>query len=261
VKKPSKARSSSYQLALLRSGAETRRGNIVEARQILTDAIQRSDLDWPEMVYEALTQLESIHGQLDTIKDSQRIIERESEKLAKRRQKAVEDYQAYQPVETVEQPTEQPVEPVEVSRDREHATVIVFGIDADIDTARLESFFAEVSNPQTPRLMIVWSSSGDNKPLSRLGSRRVQKGGCRPISALSRPQKAGQPRHSSVDAVALHPLRHELQTGRRRRVCACHIFKIRTDSANSLAESKVQRRSAILLCDHGVTRKSKLEFS
>lgn len=93
VEKPSKARSSSYQMALLRSGIETRRGNLAQSRHILTTAMQRSDLDWPEMIYESLTQLEAVHGDLDSIKSSRMLIERESEKLAKRRQKAYVEYQ------------------------------------------------------------------------------------------------------------------------------------------------------------------------
>ncbi len=103
VEKPNKARSSSYQMALLRAGIETRRGNTDAARQIFTLAVQRSDLDWPEMVYEAFTQFEAIHGTLTTVSDARKLIEKEQEKLAKRRQKAAqEQYQAavqYQPVE------------------------------------------------------------------------------------------------------------------------------------------------------------------
>lgn len=99
VENPSKARSSSYQMALLRSGIQTRQGHYLEAKQILVAAIHRSDLDWPEMVYEALAQHEAIHGDLESIKESRLLVERESEKLAKRRQKAAEQYQYLTPVE------------------------------------------------------------------------------------------------------------------------------------------------------------------
>jgi hypothetical protein len=107
VEKPSKARSSSYQMALLRTGIQSRRGNFSEAKQILVAAIQRSDLDWPEMVYEALTQFEAIHGDLDSIKESRILIEKETEKLAKRRQKIAEQYQY--PVAPVEATVVAPV--------------------------------------------------------------------------------------------------------------------------------------------------------
>jgi hypothetical protein len=115
VARPSKARSSSYQLVMLRSGIEARRGQLSSAKEILIAAVQRSDLDWPEMVYEALTQFESIHGDLEEIKATRQLIEKESDKLVKRRQKAQEQYTQYQPVAEPAQAPAAP-EPEELER-------------------------------------------------------------------------------------------------------------------------------------------------
>ncbi|EIW67704.1 hypothetical protein TREMEDRAFT_69686 [Tremella mesenterica DSM 1558] len=94
LSKPSKSRLSSYQMTILRSGIETRRGNIEEARNLFTTALQRSDLDWPEAVYEAFIQFENVHGDLDTVLDANKRIAKAQEKLAKRREKAAQEQTA-----------------------------------------------------------------------------------------------------------------------------------------------------------------------
>lgn len=73
-----------------------REGNIDNARETLLTAIQRTDLDWPEAVYEALIQFENVHGTLDSLADAIKQIEAEKQKLVKRREKAAqEQYQQY----------------------------------------------------------------------------------------------------------------------------------------------------------------------
>lgn len=47
-------------------------------------------MDWPEAVYEAFHRFEQVHGTGATIAQSQRRIEKESEKLARRREKATQ---------------------------------------------------------------------------------------------------------------------------------------------------------------------------
>jgi hypothetical protein len=76
----------------------SRRGNIESARAILSAAIQRSDLDWPETVYEAYTQFENVHGTAQTLTDALARIDKESEKLNRRRQKQSRNYEAPAPV-------------------------------------------------------------------------------------------------------------------------------------------------------------------
>jgi ribosomal protein L17 len=77
-----------------------RRGQADAARQIYLAAIQRSDLDWPEAVYEALSRFETVHGSIETTLQSARKIEKESEKLARRREKVAREQAAYQYTET-----------------------------------------------------------------------------------------------------------------------------------------------------------------
>lgn len=69
------------------------------AREGYTTAIQRSDLDWPEAVYEAFAQFESIHGTVETVFQTARKIEKESEKLARRREKTAQTMAQQVPVE------------------------------------------------------------------------------------------------------------------------------------------------------------------
>nr|ODN95071.1 hypothetical protein L204_04418 [Cryptococcus depauperatus CBS 7855] len=93
--KPIKSRSSSYQFALLRTGVEVRRDDIATAREIFEKAIQRTDLDWPEAVYEAFIQLEVIHGTPQSLHESKKKIDKEQEKLLKRREKVAAEVSAY----------------------------------------------------------------------------------------------------------------------------------------------------------------------
>ncbi|KGB79737.2 hypothetical protein CNBG_5575 [Cryptococcus deuterogattii R265] len=94
--KPIKSRSSSYQFALLRANVEIRRDDVDQAREILEKSIQRTDLDWPEAIYEAFIQLEVVHGSPQTLQGARKKIEKEQEKLAKRREKAAAEASAYQ---------------------------------------------------------------------------------------------------------------------------------------------------------------------
>lgn len=68
-------------------------------------AIQRSDLDWPEAIYEAFTQFENIHGTVETILLAARKIEKESEKLARRREKTAQTLAAQGSIEVGGQDT------------------------------------------------------------------------------------------------------------------------------------------------------------
>ena len=82
-----------------------RRNNIDIARSILVDGIQRTDLDWPEAVFEAFLRFETIHGDLTSLADATRKIGVEEAKLAKRRQKASQEQLAQYYAEAV--PVEQ----------------------------------------------------------------------------------------------------------------------------------------------------------
>ncbi|WVQ65310.1 uncharacterized protein L199_003486 [Kwoniella botswanensis] len=150
VEKPNKARSSSYQMVLLHT-------------DILSffKAIQRSDLDWPEAVYDALIQFEHVHGTLDSLLDARTKIEREQEKLSKRREKAALETQKYimstdDAVATV-QPVLQSTVVVEAmnaadtakepeghhKRDREHTTILLSGLPKGTSRDRINSLFSD----------------------------------------------------------------------------------------------------------------------
>ncbi|WWD05336.1 hypothetical protein V865_003409 [Kwoniella europaea PYCC6329] len=150
VEKPNKARSSSYQMVLLHT-------------DILSffKAIQRSDLDWPEAVYDALIQFEHVHGTLDSLLDARTKIEREQEKLSKRREKAALETQQYimstgDAVATV-QPVLQSTVAAEATnaadtakepeghhkRDREHTTILLSGLPKGTSRDRINSLFSD----------------------------------------------------------------------------------------------------------------------
>lgn len=74
----------------------SRRDDVDRAREIFEKSIQRTDLDWPEAIYEAFIQLEVVHGSPQTLQDTIKKIEKEQEKLAKRREKAAAEASAYQ---------------------------------------------------------------------------------------------------------------------------------------------------------------------
>jgi hypothetical protein len=80
------------------------------ARTRYAAAIQRSDLDWPEAVYEAFMQFENVHGTGQTIKETTDRITKEAGKVARRREKQAEEYQAVAYV-----PADEPVPGVEVA--------------------------------------------------------------------------------------------------------------------------------------------------
>ncbi|ODO10809.1 hypothetical protein I350_01407 [Cryptococcus amylolentus CBS 6273] len=173
--KPIKSRASSYQYALLRAGVEIRRDDASAARDIFEDAIARTDLDWPEAVYEAFIQFEIVHGDPNTLLQTKKKIEKEQEKLARRRAKeaaAQEQYTAavvqgaasgaaetvindvvgaaeagQEPVATAEAATAPAPESVEkkeepLKRDRENTTVLVSGLSKGITTERIGNFFS-----------------------------------------------------------------------------------------------------------------------
>ncbi|TYJ56665.1 hypothetical protein B9479_002595 [Cryptococcus floricola] len=174
--KPIKSRASSYQYALLRAGVEIRRDDASAARDIFEDAIARTDLDWPEAVYEAFIQFEIVHGDPSTLLQTKKKIEKEQEKLARRRAKeaaAQEQYTAavvqgaasgaaetvindvvgaaeaagQEPVATAEAATAPAPGPVEkkeepLKRDRENTTVLVSGLSKGITPERIGNFFS-----------------------------------------------------------------------------------------------------------------------
>ncbi|WVF68817.1 hypothetical protein IAT40_003590 [Kwoniella sp. CBS 6097] len=168
VEQPSKSRSSSYQMILLLTDVLSRSGNVERARETFQKSIQRSNLDWPEAVYEAYTQFESIHGSLADLLDAYTRIEKEREKVMRRREKVALESQAIQEQETatqaavaleaVQQVAAQPVVPVEnngvaeqssapvdttAKRDREHTTVLLSGLPKGITQSRIQSFFTD----------------------------------------------------------------------------------------------------------------------
>ncbi|KAK4688382.1 squamous cell carcinoma antigen recognized by T-cells 3, partial [Tremellales sp. Uapishka_1] len=165
--KPSKARSASYQMILLRAGVEARQGNIEQTRQLFLNGISRSDLDWPEAVYEAFAQFENVHGTLETLAESEKKIDKEREKVTRRREKAAQEQneiaQQYQQMSLAAQPEVEAIEvgvvvpsatslsvaptPVasseHIKRDREHSTILVTGLAKGIDIARIAAFFED----------------------------------------------------------------------------------------------------------------------
>ena len=52
--------------------------------------MQRSDLDWPEAVHEALVRLETIHGTLQSLSEAEDLIAAELIKVNRRRLKAAQ---------------------------------------------------------------------------------------------------------------------------------------------------------------------------
>ncbi|WOO76790.1 putative RNA-binding protein [Vanrija pseudolonga] len=114
LEKPIRARLSSYQWAILRADAQARTGDLEAARHVYESAIQRTDLDWPEAVYEAFILFENVYGDLDTLLKARRSIAREQQKVNRRRQKqaeqtqqaALEAYQAEAAAAAAAAPTE-----------------------------------------------------------------------------------------------------------------------------------------------------------
>ena len=69
----------------------SRRGNIDEARQAFISAIQRSDLDWPEAIYDAFVQFENVHGDLTSLLAATKMVGKEQDKVTKRREKVARE--------------------------------------------------------------------------------------------------------------------------------------------------------------------------
>ncbi|WWD18688.1 hypothetical protein CI109_103142 [Kwoniella shandongensis] len=95
------------------SKARSRRGALDDARELFIKSIQRHDLDWPEAIYEAFIQFENVHGGLDTLFEARQHIEKEQEKVTKRREKAALEAQSYQQY-TAPAPVEETAEPMVV---------------------------------------------------------------------------------------------------------------------------------------------------
>lgn len=91
---PVKSRQASYQMAILLANAQARQGDIDSARQVYEKAIQRWDLDWPEMVYESFILFENIYGTLDSVVAARQKIDKELAKVNRRRQREAERQQA-----------------------------------------------------------------------------------------------------------------------------------------------------------------------
>jgi hypothetical protein len=99
----------------------SRQGLIEEARKTLTAAMTRRDLDWPEAVFDASLLLENVHGSLQTLNQAREAIEREQNKVAKRREQVQEIY--YQPAETA--PVPEPQENVQDTKEAPKETPVV----------------------------------------------------------------------------------------------------------------------------------------
>ncbi|WWC62824.1 uncharacterized protein I303_105422 [Kwoniella dejecticola CBS 10117] len=167
VDKPNKARSSAYQMVLLHADTLSRHGEIERARDVFHKALERSDLDWPEAVHEALLRFECVHGKLDSLLDAQKRIDRQMEKVIKRREKAAIHTQQQQkePATAVsdthlddtlqtaandarnevvaEGPTASGDQEPAYKRDREHTTILVSGLPNGISRERIESLFTD----------------------------------------------------------------------------------------------------------------------
>nr|XP_019045381.1 hypothetical protein I302_05770 [Kwoniella bestiolae CBS 10118]OCF24311.1 hypothetical protein I302_05770 [Kwoniella bestiolae CBS 10118] len=164
IGKPNKARSSSYQMVLLHTDVLSRHGQIEDARQIFLKAIHRSDLDWPEAVYDALIQFELVHGTLDSLFDARSTIDKEKDKLLKRREKVAMDQQQYMisadgtdaVADSASQPVAEQVEAIidpthntsnekdqNFKRDREHTTILLSGLPKGVSPDRVNSLFSD----------------------------------------------------------------------------------------------------------------------
>lgn len=69
----------------------SRRNKLDIVRSIFVNSIERTDLDWPEAVYEAFLRFETIHGSLQTLAQAMAKIDTEQQKLERRRQKASQE--------------------------------------------------------------------------------------------------------------------------------------------------------------------------
>lgn len=173
IDKPNKSRAASYQFVLLRAGIETRRGEVDATRQILLSAIQRSDLDWPEAVYDAFIQFENVHGDLQTLLDAQGRIEREQEKLARRREKQAQEqlqqqyqqYQQYAAAAAVAPTTSAPTGSAEMAASAVAAPsepMIIDAVEPAVGAATLPVAPAPAGPTQAP-LQDAPADEGDNR--------------------------------------------------------------------------------------------------
>ncbi|WVR06547.1 hypothetical protein IAU60_003578 [Kwoniella sp. DSM 27419] len=135
VGQPNKARSSSYQMTLLL--ADT-----------LSKAIHRSDLDWPEAVFEAFLQFEQLHGSLDSLLEAKKAISREQEKLVRRREKAAAESQDLVTPANPENAVAVEVGQVDVPADTLQEITLPPAsaaplVQSDVPAKRIQAFFQE----------------------------------------------------------------------------------------------------------------------
>lgn len=107
----------------------SRRNKLNIVRSIFVNSIERTDLDWPEAVYEAFLRFETIHGSLQTLAQAMAKIDTEQQKLERRRQKASQEQmnQYYTQIATtapsMAPTTNEVAGPVESSQQAEPPTV------------------------------------------------------------------------------------------------------------------------------------------
>lgn len=182
LSQPIKSRNSSYEWTIIHANVLAQTVDADAARAVYSSSIQRSDLDWPEAVYQAFEMFENVHGTLDTLSGARKAIAHEQKRVTRKREKqaaqeqaaAVAEYEAAvaaAPVEAtavaVDTPAIESTEVVSapvvtataavpmpkedtgvdqhVKRDREHTTVLVSGLKKGTDSARLEKYFEAVS--------------------------------------------------------------------------------------------------------------------
>ena len=127
----------------------SRRGHIEEARHTYVTAIQRSDLDWPEAIHDAFILFENLHGSLQTLLDAAKKVEKEQEKVARRREKAaqtqMEQYQKQLAVPLQEQPI------IDANSTPADASASVSGLAANASASRSALAVAVESDPHIKR--------------------------------------------------------------------------------------------------------------
>lgn len=132
LEKPVKSRVSSYQMTILLASALARQDDVETARSTYHNAIKRSDLDWPEAVYEAFVMFENVYGTLETTIDARKRVEKEQQRVNRRRQKEAEKQAAAQPYVAAEVP--QSAAAIDVTP-AEPAAVAVEGVAVPVETS------------------------------------------------------------------------------------------------------------------------------
>ncbi|WVW84930.1 hypothetical protein I302_106966 [Kwoniella bestiolae CBS 10118] len=233
IGKPNKARSSSYQM-------------IEDARQIFLKAIHRSDLDWPEAVYDALIQFELVHGTLDSLFDARSTIDKEKDKLLKRREKVAMDQQQYMisadgtdaVADSASQPVAEQVEAIidpthntsnekdqNFKRDREHTTILLSGLPKGVSPDRVNSLFSDCGAVRETTILadsdsmfdaaLVEFSNVDAVPLALQKDRRKIDGNETSVSMLWRSTLFVTNFAPDIDDAALRQLFGQYANNRR----------------------------------------------